>query len=315
MDYKENIFLEIARQVGQPIDPSKPVPFELAQIADVSVAEVGEKVWRYTEFDPNYGDAVYTVSGTGEINAVKKTPAGDAELTFGGLSSKLEYVEIDEILGETDNTSVLARRKASITRSMDKKEVKNIMDAIVSLTAGAFPGVLPEVVGVTGLDLYDAILEMKHLVEDFGTDYVLLCGSTVKEKLDTYDKDNVASFGYRIGIYETLKALGIEVIKIFGQLNAVDLLDKKTMILVARNSRIADGKPVKFIRRKISADIAKLMGADVDSAQRAIIVNPTPVLTDGGVKTLAYGIYGYESIVMTITNPKAIVLCDATDIL
>jgi len=310
-----NIFLEIAKQVGQPIDPSKPVPFELSAIADVMTAEVGEKVWRYTEFDPNYGDAVYAVDGAGTINAVKKTPTGDAEITFSGLSSKLEYVEIDEILGETDNTQVLARRKASITRSMDKKEVKNIMDAIVNLTAGAFPGVLPEVVSVTGLDLYDAILEMKHLVEDYGDKFVLLCGSTVKEKLDTYDKDNVATFEYRIGILETLKRLGIEVVKVFGQLNSVDLLAKKKMILVARNSRIADGKPVKFVRRKISADIAKLMGATVETAQRAVIVNPTPVLTDANVKTLAYGIYGYESIAMTITNPKALCLCDATDIL
>ena len=313
--FNNNIFLEIAKQVGQPIDPSLPVPFELSAIADVMTAEVGERVWRYTEFDPNYGDAIYAVDGSGTINAVKKTPTGDALITFSGLSSKLEYVEIDEILGETDNTQVLARRKASITRSMDKKEVKNIMDAIVDLTAGKFPGVLPEVVAVTGLDLYDAILEMKHLVEDYGDKFVLLCGSTVKEKLDTYDKDNVAEFEYRIGMYETLKSLGIEVIKVFGQLNSVNLLAKKKMILIARNSRIAEGKPVKFVRRKISADIAKLMGATVETAQRAVIVNPTPVLTDGGTKTLAYGIYGYESNVMTITNPKAICLCDATDIL
>jgi len=86
------------------------------------------------------------------------------------------------------------------------------------------------------------------------------------------------------------------------------------MILVARNSTIAEGKPVKFVRRRISSDIAKLMGADVDKAQRALIVNPTPVNV-GGTNTLAYGIYGYESQIFTVTNPKAICICDATAIL
>ena len=316
----KNMYLEIAKLIGQPIDPSLPVAFELAEIADVLTAEVGEKVWRYTEFDPNHGDVIYDVS-TGVINAVAKSATGDAEISFSGLNSKLEYVKVDDILGETDNTSVLARRKISITRSMDKKEVKNIMDAIVNLTAGSFPGdplgvpALPEVVTATGNDLYDVILALKHKVEDYGDNFVLLCGSTVKEKLDTYDKDNVASFEYRIGIYETLKAIGVKVIKVFGQLNGANILDKKKMILVARNSRIAEGKPVKFVRRKINADIAKLMGADVDTAQRALIVNPTPVLTDGGDKMLAYGIYGYESIALTIVNPKAIAVCDASEIL
>jgi len=50
-----------------------------------------------------------------------------------------------------------------------------------------------------------------------------------------------------------------------------------------------------------------LMGATVDNAQRALIVNPTPVNL-AGVNTLAYGVYGYESIIFCITNPKAIVV-------
>ena len=66
----KNLFLEIAKQVGQPIDPSLPVPFELAEIADVDTVEAGEKLWRYTEFDPNAGDSIYAVDGSGTINAV-----------------------------------------------------------------------------------------------------------------------------------------------------------------------------------------------------------------------------------------------------
>ena len=151
-----------------------------------------------------------------------------------------------------------------------------------------------------------------------GDGYVLLCSSQVKSKLDTYDKDNVGSFNYRIGIDETLRRLGIEVMKIFGKVELTvgggeqSLISDNYMILVAKNSRITAGKPIKFVRRKISADIAKLMGADVDSAQRAIFTNPTPVNVPGVGNVLAYGVYGYESVVFAITNPKGIVVSNAT---
>jgi len=322
----EKAYLEIAKQIGEPIDLSLPVPVALQEVADVFTAEPGEKVWRYTEMDDT-GDYIYSVDAThGIINVIKRTPTGDAELTFSGLQSKLEYVLIDTILGETDNTQVLARRKASITRSMDKKEVKLISDALLAKTAGYLPvlhsdgatAINPHEYTVSsGDDLYDCILGMKHLVENYGDNFVLLVGSTVKEKLDTYDKDNVVSFSYRIGIMETLKRLGIKVVKMFGNLQGSALFPAKKMVLVARNSTIAEGKPIKFVRRKIGADIAKLMGADVDKAQRAIIVNPTPVQSDASgnmSNTLAYGVFGYESVIFTVTNPKAIAICDATSI-
>ena len=112
-----------------------------------------------------------------------------------------------------------------------------------------------------------------------------------------------------------LRELGIEVIKIFGQYSYAGstrtLLDTKKFILLAKNSRYQEGKPIKFIRRIISADIANLMGADVDSAQRALIVNPTPII-NAGTNTLAFGVYGYESVTFIIPNPKAICFCDAT---
>ena len=90
-------------------------------------------------------------------------------------------------------------------------------------------------------------------------------------------------------------------------------MDTKKAVLIAKNSRIAEGKPIKFVRRKIGAEIAKLMGADVDSAQRALMVNPTPVNVSG-TNTLAYGVYGYESVIFTITNPYAICIADLTSI-
>ena len=316
----KNPQLEIAKLIGQPINIQLPVPVELGAIADTFTAEVGEKIWRYTAFD-NALDTCLSVDANGAITLVKRTPTGDAELTFDGLNSKMEYVLIDDILSETDNVQVLGRRKESITRSMDKRELYAILTAILSNDAGKLPGVsIPEETVVTANDLYDVIIGMKHQVEDYGDGFVLLVGSNVKEKIDTYDKDNVASFNYNITLATRLRELGIEIIKMFGNVELTDgggetaIMDSKKLILVAKNSRIAEGKPIKFVRRKISPDIAKLMGAEVDSAQRAIIVNPTPV-NKAGVNTLAYGVYGYESVIFTITNPKAICIADATIIL
>jgi len=314
---EKNFQLEIARLVGQPIDPALPVPVAIEAIADTFTAEVGEKVWRYSAFATS-SDLCLAVDANGALTVVKRTPTGDAELTFMGLNSKLEYVLIDDILGETDNTSVLARRKSSITRAMDKREVQLICTALLAKTAGYLPGVNPHEYTISsGDDLYDVIIGMKHLVEDYGDGFTLLVGSTVKEKIDTYDKDNVTSFNYNVTLTSRLKELGIEVKKMFGTVDSGSgeavVMDAKKLILVAKDSSIAEGKPIKFVRRKIGADIAKAMGADVDKAQRALIVNPTPVNV-AGVNTLAYGVYGYESIIFTVTNPKAIAICDATSI-
>lgn len=312
--------LEIARLISEPINAQLPVPVELGAIADTFTAEVGEKVWRYTAFDTSL-DTCLAVDANGALTVVKRTPTGDAELTFTGLNSKLEYVLIDDIVGETDNVQVLARRKESITRSMDKRELYTILTAILAKTAGYLPGVNPHEHTITsGQDIYDCIMAMKHLVEDYGDGFVLLVGSTAKEKIDTYAKDNASTFNYNVGLIQRLRELGIEVYKVFGNVELTDgggetaIMDSKKLILVAKNSRIAEGKPIKFVRRKISGDIAKLMGAEVDKAQRALIVNPTPV-NNSGTNTLAYGVYGYESVIFTITNPKAIAICDATSIL
>jgi hypothetical protein len=60
------------------------------------------------------------------------------------------------------------------------------------------------------------------------------------------------------------------------------------------------------------------MGADVDSAQRAIMVGQVPVIVEvSGIKenVLGYSVYGYESVVIAVKNPKAIAIADLTTIL
>ena len=311
MGDERKINLEIAKLIGEPINPALPVPVALSEIADLGTAEAGEKVWYFASEDSDV-DEIYEVNtSTGKIVLIKKDPLSDTQLTFTGLNSRKQYVLLDTVLSSPD-VDVLARKKGSISRGMDKLELKRILDALIAL--GAVGTITPD----SGEDLYDVIMKAKHALEDYGDNYVLLCGSTVKEAIDNYDKKKAGTFNYNVTLPTKLRELGIKVIKIFGQVktgtstnNENDsgtlsrLLDTNKFIIVARDSTIAKGKPVIFVRRRIPAEIAKMMGAGVDNAQRMLSVS-SDTTNVAGTDTLGYSVYGYESVVMAITNARAI---------
>jgi len=314
--------MEIAQTLGEPINTQLPVPVELQAMADVSIVDPGEKLFKFSTLD-NTADVILDVDANGYITTVKRTPLGDTAVSFKGLNSKLEYLEVDEVMNSLDLTTI-GRRKESITRGMDKTEVKLIFDAILSATGSYHPGeTCQEFTVGSADDLYDVVIGMKQYIEDYGDKFLLMCGTAFKNGIDTYDKDNVTSFNYNIELIDRFAKAGIEVMKIFGQVSNVSgetesaLMNTNKAILLARNSRIAQGKPVKFARRRISPSIAEWMGADVDTAQRGMVVGHTPVIVEstGAKNVLAYSIYGYESIAMAITNPKAIAYADASVIL
>jgi len=316
--YNQRPDLALAKLIGEPINTQFPVPVEITEIADTFTAVAGEHIWRYSSLDTT-ADVILAVDANGYLVDVRRSPLSDVEVSFISLNSKLERVGLDAILGSPD-VDLLARRKQSIMRGMDKREVKLILDAILGKTAGYVPGTsVQEYTVASATDLYDAVMGMKHLVEDYGDNYILLVGSTVSNAIDTYDKDQVGSFNYRIGLKETFRSLGIEVRKIFGQVSSVtgeteaSLMDSKKMILIAKDSRISEGKPIKFVRRLIDPRVAEAAGLSVDNAQRAIAAVPLPVSVDvagTSTNTLDYGVVGYESIIFLITNPYAIVIAD-----
>ena len=311
--------LNIAKLIGAPVRTQLPVAVELAEIADVFYAEPGEHVWRYSTTDTT-ADVVLAVSASdGAITVVKRTPMDDVELTFTDLNSKLEYVLAHQVINSPD-LQALAARKASITRGMDKRELQLVLAAILANTAGYLPGAnCTEYTVDSADDLYDAIIGMKQAVEDYGDDFVLICGSTVKNKIDTYDKDYVTTHNYNVTLSAKLREMGIKVMKVYGTVSSATneaetaVMTATSAILIARNSRIADGKPIKFVRRKISPDIAAAMGAETDTYGRGMWAINTPVNVSG-TNTLGYGVYGFESVIFCITNPQAICLCDLSSI-
>ncbi len=316
----KNIQLEISKLIGEPIDLQFKVPYELAAVADYDVAEAGEHVYRYAAMDTDADVIIQADTSDGTIVVKKRSPLGDTEVSFTGLNSKMEYVLLTDVLASPD-TKKLARRKASITRGMDKRELKTLIELVETDNATLKPGQdITRDDPSSGEDLYDAIMSMVHTVENYGDKYVLLCGSSVKIAIDNYDKAQAATLNYKMAIKDMLANADIEIVKVFGQISVVsnetesDIMNANHAILVAKNSRISNGKPIKFIRRKIDAATAALMGAEVDSAERAIVVLPTP-LNIGGLNTVGFGTFGIESISYFVSNPKSIVKSDFTSIL
>ena len=311
MSEERKINLEIAKLIGEPINPQLPVPVALSAVADLSTAEAGEKVWYFASEDTD-ADEIYEVNtSTGKIVVVKKDPLADTQLTFTGLNSRKQYVLLDSVLSSPD-VDVLGRKKSSISRGMDKLELKRLLDAIIAL------GAVGTISIASGEDLYDVIMKAKHELEDYGDNYVLLCGSAVKEAIDNYDKKKAGSYNYNVTLPAKLRELGIEVVKIFGLVktgtaadNEADsgsesrLLDTNKFVIVAKDSTIAKGKPVIFVRRKIPAAIAAMLGGDVDNTQRMLTVS-NDTTNVAGTDTLGYAVFGYESVVLAIVNARAI---------
>ena len=316
----KDFVLETSGLIGEPVNIQLPVAVEINSVADfLPLAKPGELVYKFSALDKT-ADTIIDINVNGTINVKKRSPVGYTLLDFKTLESQLEHVYIEDILGSVD-TDVFARRNVSITRGMDKRELKILIDGILANGAyfpesGADSNVIsPE----SGEDLYDWLMAMKHVIEDYGDKYVLLAGSRVKEALDLYKKERSSTDNYNVDLLGDLNKMGFEIQKIYGKVaddvdneTEDDVMGSYKAILVARDSRIAEGKPIKFVRRQISPEIANLMGANVDNAQRAIIVNPVPVI-DGGANKRAIGVYGMESFIFAITNPLAISVTDLED--
>lgn len=301
--------IEIAKVIGQPIDSNIKVPIELSEIAEIETAEFGEDVYYFSAYDDNT-DTVYTAGDSGEITSNRKSPSGATALTFVGYQSDLAYVTIHELQDAKDQTA-LARKKAAITRSMDKQDVKKLLDTILAIAS-------QEVELTSGQDLYDGILAMIHKVVDFGDNFILLAGSTVWEKINSYDKENADNFNYRVGIKEMLAQNGVKVVKVTGSTvtldsgSALPVLAATKAILVARDSKLnVGGKPCLFVRRKINPDVAKLLEIEPDKAERLITTIGGLQVINNHKNILGYGVVGYECVIEAVTNYKAIAWSDS----
>ena len=290
--------------INTPIDPELRCPLELVDVVNYKESEPGETVEYFAS--PAQDRAItgfYSADAAGSIAYVKVPLKTTLALTFVGLQSKLETILIDEILNSKDQ-GALAAKKDGIIRAMDNEEIRRILGLCLAVVS-------QEVSKASGEDLLDVIIKMKQKVSDYATDYVLLVASDVMDAIERYDKDNVDNFNYKMSIKDEIAKLGItKVVKILGNTNfdsSTDaILASGKAILVGRNSNLVKGRPIHFLRRKFTKEIAELSGAGEGAVRLVEIEKTARVINAAGKNTLGYGVFGYESVIQVLTNYRAI---------
>lgn len=302
---ERNEVIERAYQlINEPIDPNLRCPVELQDIVNYREAEAGETVEYFaSSAQDRASDDIYAVDAAGTITYHKVPLKSVLALTFTGLQSKLETVLLDEIMNSKDQTA-LAQKKDAIIRAMDSEEIRLILNLCLASAS-------QEVTKDSGEDLLDVIIKLKQKVSNYATDYILLVASDVMDEIEKYDKENANNFNYKMSIMEEIAKLGIKkVVKVLGDSgyagSSTPVLAAGKAILVGRNSNIAKGRPIHFSRRKFSGEVAKLSGAQ-EGAVRLISVVETPIVVNAAnANTLGYGVFGYESKSMVLTNFRAV---------
>ena len=114
-----------------------------------------------------------------------------------------------------------------------------------------------------------------------------------------------------MSIKDEIAKLGItKVVKILGNTNfdsSTDaILASGKAILVGRNSNLVKGRPIHFLRRKFTKEIAELSGAGEGAVRLVEIEKTARVINAAGKNTLGYGVFGYESVIQVLTNYRAI---------
>jgi len=294
--------------INEPIDPNQKCPVELADIVNYKESEPGETVEYFAS--PAQDRAItdlITVDAAGSIAYIKIGLKNVAALTFAGIESNLETVLINEIMNSHDQ-GALAAKKNGIIRGMDNEEIRRILG--LCLVVGS-----QKITKVAGEDLLDVIIRMKQLISDWSTDYVLLVASDVMDAIESYDKANVDVFHYKMTIKEVLADLGIvKVVKVLGSTrfdaSTDPVLASGKCILVGRNSNLVAGRPIHFLRRKFTKEIAELSGAGEGAVRLISVVNTPMVINAAGKNTLGYGVFGYESVIQVLTNYRATAFCE-----
>lgn len=291
--------------LGEPIDTALPVPMPLNLVCNIDTVAPGQDLYKFESLETT-ADEIKTIDANGVITATKVTLKDKTQVSFTTLTTDKYYVEIDELWGSPDQ-KIFERKRKALIRAMDKIEVRLLMNLILNDSDVATISI------TSGYDLYDVIMDGIQTLDDYGDQLVLLAGSTVHNSIALYDKRKADNFNYSVNLPEKLASLNVEVKKMFGYVKYTGdeskqrLLSASKFIMVARNSTIEEGQlPLWFVRRRIDGNLASLMNANVDKAQRALFIDPAPTQKTN-TEIMAFGVLALESIALVNTNYKSMV--------
>lgn len=312
---------EFREEVAMLLNPQGPLNAELdasVQIEAICWTESvapGEHAYVYSDFDTD-SDVIYVYDTTNDtLNQVKKSPIDDTEISFGPINSNFEWVALQKVINSPD-LKVFQRKRNRIVAGMDKYELYYVIQAIKNGTNKPTSIGMNVTTPTSGQDIYDVIKDSYNTIRTYGTDYVMLAGTDVVNKIDSWSKDNASINNYDVSLEGFLQSKRIQVIEVAEELQTTQggasarILDRDEYILVARKSNLDGGKPIVFARKEIPASVANEAEVDVDNKQRIIFTDGVPQYINftGTTKpTLGYGVYGFGEIAIAIHNPLSIV--------
>lgn len=290
--------LEIARILGQPVDPKKPYPELVELICDTDTAEPNEYVYYFDVLAET--DTIYTITSTGAVTTTNVAPDTPASLTFADFASDEYYVKLTDLASAKERT--LARKVQTINRSLNALESQKLIATIDAAVPSGNKFTLAS--GATRFT-YERLVTMIDAVTDYADSYVLLAGTTVDKDIKLWDwNDNKYT-----SLASALKDLNVTIIRQFGSVTIdgtpTTILDATYAYLIGLNTNI--GKPCIFVRKKLS-DIDLLGGAikeNGEKPERLIFVSPNPVQVST-TRYLAVGITGFEEVALAVVNIYAL---------
>ena len=171
--------LEIARIIGQPIDPRKKYPLLVSEVCDTDTADPNEYVYYFDVLQDT--DRVYTTVANG-VTQVAVTPDTPVALTFEDLASAEYYIKITDLADSKER--VLARKKITIDRSLNAWENYKIITVTnAAVQAGNIHDLKS---GVTHFN-YENLIDMLDGILDYGDGYVLVAGTQIDKDIKLWD--------------------------------------------------------------------------------------------------------------------------------
>ena len=295
--------LEMARVIGEPVDPRKPYTDIVGSVCEIGTADPNEYVYYYDVL--NETDIVYTITATGAVTSTNAAPDAPAAFTFIDIASPEYYVKITDLASAKEAT--LARKLKTIERSLNMYENKYIFD--LAAEAVSTSGNTNTLSSAQMRFSYNDLIKMVQQVVDYGDNYTLFCGSEVDTDIKLWNwNDNKFQ-----SLSQAFTDLGIEKVRMgVGNVTidtnaAARQLAANKAFLIAKSTE--SGKPFLFVRKNLN-DIDLLGGAIKSTGerpQRLVFVSPNPIVASGGTtRYLAVGVTGYEQIVAACVNPYAV---------
>lgn len=292
--------LEIARVIGQPVDPRKPYSNLVNAICETDTADASDYVYSY---DVNQDtDYIYTITSTGAITDSAVTPDTPTVLTFADIASPHYYVKITDLAKAMEKT--LARKKATINRALNAEENYQVVQLLDAAAVGR-GNVNDLKSGETSFN-YAHVIDMIFQLIDYAEDYVLVEGNQIAQDIKLWDwTDNKYH-----SLKEAFADLGIEEQRVNQTVTrdgtSTSVLASTTAYLVGRKTE-EPTRPILWVRKRLD-DVSRLGGViytDGDKPERLVFVTPNPILVSS-TRYLAVGITGFEEYTCATTNSYAV---------